>query len=82
MDKLPVLSGEKLLKALLKEGFVVLRQKGSHVIVSKEMDGEAVSFPVPLHKGRNIKPGTLNGILHSAGISKDRLKYLLTLVLL
>jgi len=31
MPKLPILSGKQLLKLLRKNGFVVVRQKGSHV---------------------------------------------------
>ncbi len=35
MSRLPDVSGAELIKALLKAGFVVLRQKGSHVSLEK-----------------------------------------------
>jgi predicted RNA binding protein YcfA (HicA-like mRNA interferase family) len=35
VPKLPVLSGEELIKALKKAGFEVVRQRGSHVSLTK-----------------------------------------------
>ena len=35
MSRLPDVSGAELVKALQKAGFVVLRQKGSHVSLEK-----------------------------------------------
>ncbi len=34
--KLPVISGERLIKILVKKGFSVKRQSGSHVVLQKE----------------------------------------------
>jgi predicted RNA binding protein YcfA (HicA-like mRNA interferase family) len=34
-SKLPVLSGEKLIKILVRKGFIVRRQSGSHVVMQK-----------------------------------------------
>ncbi|WP_245860303.1 type II toxin-antitoxin system HicA family toxin [Methanosarcina spelaei] len=45
MAKLPSVSGKKLIRALEKLGFVVVRQKGSHVILQKGSN----LFTVPLH---------------------------------
>jgi predicted RNA binding protein YcfA (HicA-like mRNA interferase family) len=33
--KLPVISGEKLIKILVKRGLVIQRQSGSHVVLQK-----------------------------------------------
>ncbi|MBI5190169.1 MAG: type II toxin-antitoxin system HicA family toxin [Nitrospirae bacterium] len=82
MAKLPSVTGEQLLKALVKDGYKVLRQKGSHVVVSKVVGDEELTFPVPVHKGKDIKPGLLNGILAQAKISRERFRYLLTLLTL
>lgn len=82
MGKLPSVTGEKLLKALLKDGFVILRQKGSHVIVSKKTAEGELIFPVPVHKGKDIKPGTLRGILELAKISREKFKHLLMLIVI
>ncbi|MFQ5794092.1 MAG: type II toxin-antitoxin system HicA family toxin [Candidatus Bipolaricaulia bacterium] len=66
------------MKALQKEGFEVARQRGSHVQVRKYVEEEKVTFPVPVHKGKTLKPGTLRGILRKAGISVERLIELLS----
>ena len=51
--KLPVISGEKMLKLLVRQGFEIKRQTSSHVVVQKEWR----VFSVPLHK--ELKKGTL-----------------------
>jgi len=51
---------------LTKKGFVVSRQKGSHVVL-KSQDGRRVT--VPLHE--ELDRGTLLEILAEAGISKE-----------
>ena len=61
-SKLPVLSGERLIKILVRHGFTVRRQSGSHVVMQK---AERV-FAVPLHE--ELKKGTLNAILKQAGL--------------
>ena len=66
--KLPLLSGEDLVKYLSKQGFDVKRQTSSHVVVQKEWR----VFSVPLH--RELKKGTLIGIIKQAGIEPDDFK--------
>ncbi|RLE32983.1 hypothetical protein DRJ24_05890 [Candidatus Acetothermia bacterium] len=75
--KLPQITGEELVKALQREGFEITRRKGSHVQVRKYVKGRKVTFPVPVHKGKTLKPGTLRGILRRADISVERLLELL-----
>ena len=72
---LPVVSGRQLLRALQKAGFVVLRQKGSHVSLEKRTAEGYWRTIVPMH--REIRPGTLVDILNQSGISKDQLRNLL-----
>lgn len=67
-SKLPVLSGEKLIKILVREGFIVRRQSGSHVVMQK---AERV-FAVPLHE--ELKKGTLIAILKQAGLKTEDLQ--------
>ena len=70
MSKLPRLSGIKIIKILVKEfGFETVRQTGSHVILSKFIKGEKIATVVPLHK--EVKPGTLIGILELARVSRE-----------
>ena len=70
MSKLPKLSGDDVIKVLVKKfGFEVSRQKGSHVTLVKYKSGKKVVTVVPLHS--ELKPGTLLGVLKLAEISKD-----------
>jgi len=61
--KLPVISGEDMVKYLVKQGFTVRRQTSSHIIVQKVWR----VFSVPLH--RELKKGTQIAILKQAGIA-------------
>jgi predicted RNA binding protein YcfA (HicA-like mRNA interferase family) len=69
-ERLPVVSGSQLIDVLQKLGREAARQRGSHVRL-KHQD-RAVSLVVPLH--RELKRGTLNGILRDAGLSRDELR--------
>jgi predicted RNA binding protein YcfA (HicA-like mRNA interferase family) len=71
MAKLPVVSGERLVKALGKGGFEIVRQKGSHVSLRK---GKFKTV-VPLHS--KLAKGTLKSILRQCGLSTEELMGLL-----
>ncbi len=75
MPKFQKLSGHKLIKLLSKKGFIVKRQKGSHVILIKETEKGKVGCTVPLHK--ELKIGTIKGILKQAHISEEEFVELL-----
>lgn len=64
---LPHVSGTDIVRALEKLGFTQVRQKGSHVVMRRGNDGCAV----PPH--REVKVGTLYGLLKQAGVSADDL---------
>ena len=72
---LPAISGRELIRALQRAGFVVLRQKGSHVSLERRSSAGYWRTIVPLH--REIRPGTLSDILNQTGLSKDELMELL-----
>ncbi len=72
MPKLPVISGQELIKVLQKIGYQVVRQKGSHVRL--KAFGKP-SLTVPNHKV--IKPGLLNKILKDVGLTREDLERLL-----
>jgi predicted RNA binding protein YcfA (HicA-like mRNA interferase family) len=72
---LPSLSGRQLVRALQRSGFVLLRQKGSHVTMQKRSSEGYWRTVVPLH--REIRPGTLSDILNQTGLSKEELAELL-----
>lgn len=65
MPKLPLVSGAEAVRALERLGFIVMRQRGSHLVLRRD---EAVCV-VPNH--REIKQGTLVGILKQAGLSPE-----------
>ncbi len=72
---LPAVSGRQLLRALQRAGFVVLRQKGSHVSLEKRTADGYWRTIVPMH--REMRPGTLRDILNQSGLTKDQLRELL-----
>ena len=60
------MSGKELIKILSKHfGFIVERQKGSHIRLRKDH----IFVTVPLHP--TLKKGTLHAILKEAGIDRD-----------
>lgn len=69
----PVVSGAELIRALERDGWNVVRQRGSHVRLKKA--GRRNALVVPLHK--EIRKGTLAGILRDAGLTADELRALL-----
>jgi predicted RNA binding protein YcfA (HicA-like mRNA interferase family) len=74
MPPVPALRGAQVVKALEKAGFVVARIHGSHHIMKHE-DGRRTT--VPVHGGRDIRPGTLRAILRDTGLTVDDLNGLL-----
>lgn len=71
MPKLPRLSGAELIALLQRNGFEVVRQRGSHVSLRKD----AYRTVVPLHDELAI--GTLSDILKQTGLTRDDLLRLL-----
>ena len=65
MPKLPVLSGDEVIRMLETLGFERARQKGSQVILRRA----GVGCVAPLH--RELKSGTLTGIIRQPGLTAD-----------
>lgn len=65
MPKLPQLSGGDIVRVLQTLGFMVVRQKGSHIVLRRGSSG----CVVPNH--REVKLGTLMGVLKQAGVSSE-----------
>ncbi len=63
MPKLKRISGKELVKMLKAQGFVEMRQKGSHLRLMKKMLLEGCYITVPLHD--EIDRGTLRSISRS-----------------
>ncbi|OHD62364.1 MAG: hypothetical protein A2014_04885 [Spirochaetes bacterium GWF1_49_6] len=69
MARIPLLSGEEIIRILEKFGFKVLRQKGSHVSLKRETLNGSIGCVVPNHK--EVAAGTLRGILKQAQITLE-----------
>lgn len=67
--KMPKLSGSEVIKILEKFGFSVVRQKGSHIILTRFDKGRKKGVVVPNHKEIDI--GTLAEIIRQAGLTKE-----------
>jgi predicted RNA binding protein YcfA (HicA-like mRNA interferase family) len=68
MPLLPVLPGSRIVRALEKAGFEVVRVRGSHHVL-RHPDGRGTS--VPVHGDQDVRVGTLRGILRDCGLTTD-----------
>lgn len=74
MSKLPRTTGRKIVAALQKAGFEVIRIKGSHHFL-RHADGR--STVVPVHRRETIGPGLAAKILRDYNLTIDELVNLL-----
>ena len=75
MTKVPSLDYSKVISALRRDGWVVVRQRGSHIRLYKHLPDEVLKLTVPAH--RPLKRSTLSHILKHARLSPDGLRELL-----
>ena len=68
MSKLPIVSAKELEKVLLKLGFVISRQKGSHKFY-KHTDGRYTT--IPHHPGEDISRPLTRAILRQIELDVD-----------
>jgi predicted RNA binding protein YcfA (HicA-like mRNA interferase family) len=76
LSGLPSVNGARVVRALERAGFVLVRQVGSHAQMRHAID-LSLRVSVPVHKGKDLRPGTLRAILKSTGVTADALKALL-----
>lgn len=69
MTKYPILSAREIIAALKRLGFEVVRQKGSHIKLSKQAGARKIVTIVPNHK--TVMAGTLKGILELAEVKLE-----------
>lgn len=69
MQKLPRLSGKEVINVLSKIDFAIARQKGSHIILTKQTPAGKKSVVVPNHK--EVDRGTLLEIIRQSGLKKE-----------
>jgi len=74
--RLPAVNGRRVLRALTRTGFIIDRIVGSHHVLVFPGDPTR-TVTVPVHSGRDLKPGTLRGIIRKAGLTVEEFVELL-----
>lgn len=74
MTKGPSLNYDQVVRALRRDGWVVVRQRGSHIRLQKHTPDETLKIIVPTH--RPIKRSTLSHILKHARLTLDEFRRL------
>ena len=69
MPKMPRISSREAILALERLGFEQIRQTGSHVVMKRLTEEGEIGCVVPVH--RELKVGTLNGILKQAKVTVE-----------
>lgn len=74
--RLPAVNRKRVIQALTKTGFVVDRIVGSHHVLAYPGDPTR-TVTVPVHAGRDLKPGTLRSIIRQTGLTVEEFTELL-----
>jgi predicted RNA binding protein YcfA (HicA-like mRNA interferase family) len=69
MSKVPSLPYDRIVRALQRDGWVVVRQKGSHLRLQKHTVTETLKLTIPAH--RPVKRSTLSHSLKQAHLDVD-----------
>ncbi len=68
-SKVPSENYDRIIAALKRLGFSVIRQRGSHIRLQKQLPHQQIRITVPAH--RPVKRSTLSHILKQAEVSLD-----------
>ena len=71
MSRLPIVNAKTMEALLLRIGFVVVRQKGSHVFY-RHSDGRTTT--IPHHAGRDLSRPLVREILREIELSPDEFR--------
>jgi predicted RNA binding protein YcfA (HicA-like mRNA interferase family) len=63
------LSGQQVCEILQRHGFVLERQRGSHIVMQRRDGATTITVPVPDH--RELKIGTLLAIVRQSTIPRE-----------
>ncbi len=63
------LSGKEVCAILKKHGFEQVSQRGSHIIMQKQVPGSTITVPVPDHK--ELRIGTLLSIIRQSQLDRS-----------
>ncbi len=68
MPVLPVVSGRLVVRAFEKDGWIMVRQRGSHMALVKA--GYPATLTVPDHK--EVARGTLRSLIRDSGMTVEK----------
>ncbi|MBW4514951.1 MAG: type II toxin-antitoxin system HicA family toxin [Timaviella obliquedivisa GSE-PSE-MK23-08B] len=68
MGRLRVLSAQQVCSILEQNNFVLVRQRGSHIIMQKRTEDSTITVPVPNYS--EIRIGTLQSIIRQSGLQR------------
>jgi len=69
MPKLGIFSGAEICDLLRSQGFELVRQRGSHMVMQRRAGETTITVPVPNH--REVKIGTLQSIIRQSQLSRE-----------
>ena len=67
MSKIPSFKPRELIKKFEKAGYIIDRQKGSHVILYHPSEGKRLTIPLHI---KELPKGTLLSIIKQAGLTR------------
>ncbi|HEY7066032.1 MAG TPA: type II toxin-antitoxin system HicA family toxin [Chloroflexota bacterium] len=73
-ERLPRVTERAVLAALARDGWYIARQRTHAVLRHPTKPGRVV---VPRHRGKTLKPGTLDAIIEDAGLTPEEFRRLL-----
>ncbi len=75
MTKVPSLPYTKIIRALQRDGWTIVRQKGSHIRLHRHLGDDLLKLTIPAH--RPVKRSTLAHILKQARLEVEQFLELL-----
>jgi len=69
MPKIPAIRAREVVRVAESIGFIFDRQRGSHAVYYRSSDGRRIV--IPMHGTKDLKPGTLRGIIYDMGLTVD-----------
>jgi predicted RNA binding protein YcfA (HicA-like mRNA interferase family) len=69
MGRLSGIHADRMIRALERLGWIVVRSRGSHRVLARS--GRPGVITVPVKRGRTLPEGTARAILKQAGIAED-----------
>jgi predicted RNA binding protein YcfA (HicA-like mRNA interferase family) len=69
LGRLRVLSGKQVCALLVEHGFLLVRQRGSHIIMQRRVGHSTITVPVPNH--RELAIGTLQSIIRQSQLPRS-----------